>query len=90
MQFLAAALRKKTLTRLSLLFYYVHLSSRVYGIILNFDSPSCFPGLCRVVFRLRASALVFEDLKSRALLERILLLGPSTAKRPGYRGNGRR
>lgn len=38
-----------------------------------------FPGPPAVPFRLRASALVFEDVKSKALLERIHLIGPSTA-----------
>ena len=32
-----------------------------------------------VPFSLRASALVFEDAKSKALLERIRLIAPSTA-----------
>jgi sigma-54-specific transcriptional regulator len=38
-----------------------------------------FPGPPVVPFSLRASALVFEDAKSKALLERIRLIGPSTA-----------
>jgi sigma-54-specific transcriptional regulator len=38
-----------------------------------------FPGPPVVPFGPRASALVFEDLKSKALLERIQLIGPSTA-----------
>jgi sigma-54-specific transcriptional regulator len=38
-----------------------------------------FPGPPVVPFNLRASALVFEDLKSKALLERMHLIGPSTA-----------
>ncbi len=38
-----------------------------------------FPGSGGLPFGLRATALVFEDLKFRALLERIRLLGPSSA-----------
>src|ERR1700733_10630921 len=38
-----------------------------------------FPCLPVVPFSLRASALVFEDAKSKALLERIRLIAPSTA-----------
>src|ERR1700689_3417797 len=38
-----------------------------------------FPGPHTLPFALRATALVFEDLKSKALLERIHLIGPSTA-----------
>jgi sigma-54 dependent transcriptional regulator len=38
-----------------------------------------FPGPPVVPFRPRASALVFEDVKSKALLERMHLIGPSTA-----------
>ena len=38
-----------------------------------------FPGPPVVPFGPRASALVFEDLKSKALLERMQLIGPSTA-----------
>jgi sigma-54 dependent transcriptional regulator len=38
-----------------------------------------FPGPPVVPLGLRASALVFEDVKSKALLERIHLIGPSTA-----------
>jgi transcriptional regulator with AAA-type ATPase domain len=38
-----------------------------------------FPGPPVVPFGPRASALVFEDLTSKALLERIRLIGPSTA-----------
>jgi sigma-54 dependent transcriptional regulator len=38
-----------------------------------------FPGPPVVPFSLRASALVFEDVKSKALLERMHLIGPSTA-----------
>ncbi len=41
--------------------------------LLSFPSPTVVP------FSLRASALVFEDVKSKALLERIHLIGPSTA-----------
>jgi sigma-54 dependent transcriptional regulator len=41
--------------------------------LLSFSSPRVVP------FSLRASALVFEDVKSKALLERIQLIGPSTA-----------
>jgi sigma-54-specific transcriptional regulator len=41
--------------------------------------PLSFPGPPVVPFSLRASALVFEDVKSKALLERMHLLGPSTA-----------
>jgi sigma-54-specific transcriptional regulator len=41
--------------------------------LLSFPSPPIAP------FSPRASALVFEDVKSRALLERIHLIGPSTA-----------
>jgi len=37
------------------------------------------PGLPVVPFRPKASALVFEDVKSRALLERMHLIGPSAA-----------
>lgn len=37
------------------------------------------PGSGGLPFALRATALVFEDFKSRALLERIRLLGPSSA-----------
>jgi sigma-54 dependent transcriptional regulator len=38
-----------------------------------------FPGLPSGPLSPRASALVFEDVKSKALLERIHLIGPSTA-----------
>jgi sigma-54-specific transcriptional regulator len=38
-----------------------------------------FPGAYPAPFPLRATALVFEDLKSKALLERIQLIAPSTA-----------
>lgn len=38
-----------------------------------------FPGPPAIPFRPRASALVFEDVKSKALLERIHLIAPSTA-----------
>jgi sigma-54 dependent transcriptional regulator len=38
-----------------------------------------FPGPPVVPFSPKASALVFEDVKSKALLERIHLIGPSTA-----------
>ena len=38
-----------------------------------------FPSLPVAPFSPRASALVFEDVKSKALLERIHLIGPSTA-----------
>jgi sigma-54-specific transcriptional regulator len=38
-----------------------------------------FPGVFPAPFPLRATALVFEDLKSKALLERIQLIAPSTA-----------
>jgi sigma-54 dependent transcriptional regulator len=38
-----------------------------------------FPGPSAVPFGLRATALVFEDSKSKALLERIHLIGPSMA-----------
>jgi sigma-54-specific transcriptional regulator len=38
-----------------------------------------FPGPPVVPFRLRASALVFEDVQSKALLKRIHLIGPSSA-----------
>src|SRR5580698_1946888 len=38
-----------------------------------------FPGPPVVPFSLRASALVFEDVKSKALLERMHLIAPSTA-----------
>jgi sigma-54 dependent transcriptional regulator len=38
-----------------------------------------FPGPPVVPISLRASALVFEDVKSKALLERMHLIGPSTA-----------
>src|SRR5580692_6186226 len=38
-----------------------------------------FPGRPVVPFSPRASALVFEDVKSKALLERMHLIGPSTA-----------
>jgi sigma-54-specific transcriptional regulator len=41
--------------------------------LLSFPSPPVVP------FRLRASALVFEDVKSKALLEGMHLIGPSTA-----------
>src|ERR1700689_511680 len=41
--------------------------------LLNFPGPHVAP------LGLRASALVFEDVKSRALLERMHLIGPSTA-----------
>jgi sigma-54 dependent transcriptional regulator len=41
--------------------------------ILSFPAPPNVP------FSPRASALVFEDVKSRALLERMHLIGPSTA-----------
>jgi sigma-54-specific transcriptional regulator len=41
--------------------------------LLSFPAPPVAP------FSLRASALVFEDVKSKALLERIHLIGPSTA-----------
>jgi sigma-54-specific transcriptional regulator len=41
--------------------------------LLSFLSPPVAP------LRPRASALVFEDIKSKALLERIHLIGPSTA-----------
>lgn len=41
--------------------------------VLRFPGPSAMP------FGLRATALVFEDLKSKALLERIHLISPSTA-----------
>jgi sigma-54-specific transcriptional regulator len=41
--------------------------------VVSFPSPSV------VHFSLRASALVFEDLRSKALLERIRLIGPSAA-----------
>jgi sigma-54-specific transcriptional regulator len=41
--------------------------------LLNFPGPPVVP------FSLRASALVFEDGKSKALLERIQLIGPSNA-----------
>ena len=50
-----------------------------------------FPGPPAVPFRLKASALVFEDVKSKALLERIRLIGPSTANVlvTGETGTGR-
>jgi sigma-54-specific transcriptional regulator len=38
-----------------------------------------FPGTPSVPLTLRATALVFEDVKSKALLERIHLIGPSAA-----------
>ncbi|MGA8506648.1 MAG: sigma 54-interacting transcriptional regulator [Candidatus Sulfotelmatobacter sp.] len=38
-----------------------------------------FPGPAAVPFSPRATALVFEDVKSKALLERMHLIGPSTA-----------
>jgi sigma-54 dependent transcriptional regulator len=38
-----------------------------------------FPGSPAVPFSLRASALIFEDVTSKALLERMHLIGPSTA-----------
>src|SRR6202034_2526923 len=38
-----------------------------------------FPGQPVLPLSLRASALVFEDVKSKALLERMRLIGPSTA-----------
>lgn len=38
-----------------------------------------FPGPHVAPFGPRASALVFEDVKSKTLLERIHLIGPSTA-----------
>jgi sigma-54-specific transcriptional regulator len=41
--------------------------------LLSFRAPTVAP------FTLRAFALVFEDVKSKALLERIHLIGPSTA-----------
>src|SRR6202041_3691031 len=41
--------------------------------LLSFPAPPVAP------FSLRASALVFEDVKSKALLERIHLIGPSAA-----------
>jgi sigma-54 dependent transcriptional regulator len=41
--------------------------------LLSFPAPPAVP------FSLRASALVFEDVKSKALLERMHLIGPSTA-----------
>jgi sigma-54 dependent transcriptional regulator len=41
--------------------------------VLSFPVPPVAP------FSLRASALVFEDVKSKALLERMHLIGPSTA-----------
>jgi len=41
--------------------------------LLSFSGPSVMP------FSLRASALVFEDVKSKALLQRIQLIIPSTA-----------
>jgi energy-coupling factor transporter ATP-binding protein EcfA2 len=41
--------------------------------VLRFPGPSAMP------FGLRATALVFEDLKSKALLERIHLISPRTA-----------
>jgi sigma-54-specific transcriptional regulator len=41
--------------------------------------PLGFPSLYAVPAGVRATALVFEDLKSKALLERIHLIGPSTA-----------
>jgi sigma-54 dependent transcriptional regulator len=47
--------------------------SPVPNSVLSFAGP---PG---VPFSLRASALVFEDVKSKALLERMHLIGPSTA-----------
>jgi sigma-54 dependent transcriptional regulator len=61
--------------------YYVDYYSRVYIMslspvpkpLLSFPVPPVVP------FSPRASALVFEDVKSKALLERIHLLGPSTA-----------
>src|ERR1700691_2845664 len=41
--------------------------------LLSFAGPPIVP------LSLRASALVFEDVKSKALLERMHLIGPSTA-----------
>jgi sigma-54 dependent transcriptional regulator len=41
--------------------------------------PLSFPGPCAEPPALRATALVFEDIKSKALIERIHLFGPSTA-----------
>jgi sigma-54-specific transcriptional regulator len=53
-------------------FPYMSLSP-VHKPLLSFPGPAVVP------FRPKASALVFEDVKSKALLERIHLIGPSTA-----------
>jgi sigma-54-specific transcriptional regulator len=53
-------------------FTYMSLSP-VHKPLLSFPGPAAVP------FRPKASALVFEDVKSKALLERIRLIGPSTA-----------
>src|SRR5580700_2264341 len=60
--------------------YYVDSYSRVKMSL----SPTpkallSFPGPPAVPFSLRATASVFEDVKSKALLERMHLIGPSTA-----------
>ena len=47
--------------------------SPIHKPLLSFPGPSVVP------FGLKASALVFEDAQSKALLERIRLIGPSTA-----------
>jgi sigma-54-specific transcriptional regulator len=47
--------------------------SAVSNSLLNFPAPAVAP------LALRATALVFEDIKSKALLERIHLIGPSSA-----------
>ena len=61
--------------------YYVHCYNRVYTMSLSpVPKPILsFPGRPVVPFSPRASALVFEDVKSKALLERMHLIGPSTA-----------
>src|SRR5580704_16955861 len=47
--------------------------SAVSNSLLNFPAPAVAP------LALRATALVFEDIKSKTLLERIHLIGPSSA-----------
>ena len=64
-----------------IIFYYVDAYGSVYTMSLSpLPKPLLsFPGPAVVPFSPRASALVFEDVKSKALLERIHLIGPSTA-----------
>ena len=60
--------------------YYVDVVYRVTMSLSPLPKPLLgFPGPRIAPLSLKASSLVFEDLKSQALLERMHLIGPSTA-----------